>query len=83
MEKLNPKEKAQELIEKHKKYCFHNIDNDVIEQQIHNAKNVSLITVEQIITILDNLGQSIIHAKRNNSIDYWEEVRNEILNYEL
>ena len=75
---MTPEEKAKELIDKFKEYCFHNFDNDAEEQRINNAKECALITTEYLMKQLDNIGQSIIHAERNFRMNYWEQVRNEL-----
>ena len=61
---MNPKEKAQELFDKH----FEFVEALSAQNQIDNAKQCALITVDEIYK--NNTDES-----KNN---YWIEVKNEI-----
>lgn len=82
MERLKPKEKALDLIDKHKDYCFHNFDNDADEQRKENARLCSIITAEEIIEWCkpndEDCGFSL-----QPSLDYWTEVKLELENRQI
>ena len=61
---MNPKEKAQELFDKH----FEFVEALSAQNQIDNAKQCALITVDEIY-------QNNTDESKNN---YWIEVKNEI-----
>ncbi len=44
---MTPKEKAKELIDKLKGFCFHNFDYDAEEMRIGNAKECATILVKE------------------------------------
>ena len=63
---MTPKEKAQELVNKMRKYaqCEHYDSEDEIKQ-------CALIAVDEIITAIDNL-------QYERKTDFWQEVQTEI-----
>ena len=66
--KLTPKEKTKELIEK-----FSDLEDR--EMYIVKAKQCALIAVNEIISI-----KLLWFQKDTKDLDYWQEVRQELLN---
>ena len=65
---MTPKEKAEELVEK-----FSDLEDG--EMYIGKAKRCALITLDEIIGI-----KLLWFQKDTESLDYWQEVRQELLN---
>lgn len=76
---MTPKEKATELFIKH----FEFVEALSVSNQLENAKQCALITVDQMILVLPftdtnaSLNYYSIHLKK-----YLEQVKQEIKNYE-
>lgn len=68
---MTPKEKAKELFDKH----FEFVEALSVQNQIENAKQCALITVDEIIKPSFH-GYIYINSIGN----YWEEVKQEIKN---
>ena len=64
---MTPKEKAQELFDKH----FEFVEALSAQNQIDNAKQCAIITVDEIINAINPFGQFL-------GKDYWQEVKQEI-----
>ena len=74
---MTPKEKAEELVYKFKKYAYYpKTDDDRIfmNQLIKNAKQCAIIAVDEII---DNYEEKYKYCTTKI---YWEEVKQEIEN---
>jgi hypothetical protein len=73
---MTPKEKAEELVHKFKKYSYYpKTNNDMlfVNELNNNAKQCALIAVDEIIIALN------FHQWQNTKqIDYYIEVRQEI-----
>jgi len=69
---MTPKEKAQELYNK-----FYNTSSHPhhVESRKNNAKECALIAVDEIIASNPNLKWFV---KLDDSIKYWQDVKNEI-----
>jgi hypothetical protein len=68
---MTPKEKAEELVHKFKKYSYYpKTNNDMlfVNELNNNAKQCALIAVEQILEVIDS----------NYDYEYWDEVKSEI-----
>ena len=85
---MNQKEKAKELIEKYKPhmYCYmgsgmlsNTYDESVVLQ---NAVKCSIIAVEEIIENLEPLCISHLGTYSNPKIQFWQEIKKELENYE-
>jgi hypothetical protein len=72
---MNPKDKAEELIEYYMEFCF---DQELYRDEIlDSAKQCATKTVHEIIEALK------FHSWQNrNEIEYYEEVKQELKNYE-
>lgn len=66
--------KAKELIDKHKKWV-NQLEGSYSENEC--AKKAALITVDEILEVE---GKKMINGDINE-YEYWEQVKNEILNY--
>ena len=72
---MKPKEKAEELIDKFENYSFMDIDKKI--SSFNSAKQCALIAVDEIINtglLLD----SSIYVTVKTSLDYWQQVKQEI-----
>lgn len=85
---MNSKEKAKELIEKYKPhmYCYvgsgmlsNTYDESVVLQ---NAVECSIIAVDEIMENLERLCISPLGTYSNPKIPFWQEVKEELENYE-
>jgi hypothetical protein len=68
---MTPKEKAEELVHKFKKYSYYPTTNDdvlFVNQLNYNAKQCALIAVDQILEIIYS----------DYDWQYWYEVKQEI-----
>ena len=65
-----PKEKAKELVEKYAIWSWNEVYCDY-----EVAKQCALIAVDEIIRIEN-------HHKNNKWVEYWQEVKQELINYE-
>jgi hypothetical protein len=74
---MSPKEKADELVLKFKKYAYYPKTNDdevFINQLNNNAKSCALIAVDEILNVIsENTIEPFVF-----DIDYWQEVKQEI-----
>lgn len=71
---MTPKEKAIELFEKH----FEFVEALSASNQIENAKQCALITVDEIIKANPHSTPTIYGVPPYSTIKYWEEVKQEI-----
>jgi hypothetical protein len=72
---MKPKEKAEELIDKFENYSFMDIDKKI--SSFNSAKQCALVAVDEIINtglLLD----SSIYVMVKTSLDYWQQVKQEI-----
>lgn len=75
---MRPKEKAKELVEKFADYADNLFDKNLNLTPIIAAKKCALIAVDEILTL--NVFED--YSDWTNTIEYWEEVRQEIENYD-
>jgi hypothetical protein len=76
---MTPKEKAEKLILKFKKYAYYpKTDDDeiFINQLSKNSKQCALIAVDEII--LTNPHTNPFNTDVYSTMDYWKEVKKEI-----
>jgi hypothetical protein len=74
---MTPKEKALELIEGHFE-CIGSGYSGYYE----SAKGSALITVEEIVKVINCDGFYTTHIEDLNNLNYWDEVKQEIERYE-
>jgi hypothetical protein len=73
---MNAKEKAKELIDKMWIYAIPNANGSW-----NNAKQSALICVDEILEsleLIEELNSAFLSQYKNNNIDYWQEVKQEI-----
>jgi hypothetical protein len=78
---MTPKEKADELVLKFKKYAYYPKTNDdevFINQLNNNAKQCALIAVDEIINGYEFDILYIEHKRIMDNINFWDEVKQEI-----
>ena len=80
MTRLTPKDKAKELIDKCKEYCFHNFDNDAEEQRMNNAKQCALILADEFIEWCKPDSDEDCGFSLAPSYNYWNSVKLELEN---
>ena len=80
---MTPKEKAKELIEKHKPYAYCYMGSGMLTNTYCDiaatmmAKKCAHITVDEVI---DTLSKNWLSAKREGLITFWKSVKIEIDN---
>jgi hypothetical protein len=70
---MTPKEKAEELVDKFKRYAYYPTTNDdvlFVNQLNYNAKQCALIAVNEIL--------NAVTAIADKRYDYWKEVKQEL-----
>lgn len=72
--KQSPKEKAKEIVEK---YMFKVLNYDGSGQNSYKGKQCALIAVDEI---LDIDCKSMNEEDFDNHIEYWQEVKQELVN---
>jgi hypothetical protein len=74
---MTPKEKAEELVHKFKKYSYYpKTNNDMlfVNELNNNAKQCALIAVDEILDLID----TIYDYDREELDPYWKQVKQEI-----
>ena len=79
---MNPKAKAENLIEKFiPNTRIWNDEKKIWEDCIESAKRCAFIAVDEIINSLENYGKESDELQNmENDFRYWQEVRQELLN---
>ena len=78
---MNPKAKAENLIEKFIPNTRIWNDEKGWEDCMESAKRCALITVDEIINSLENYGKESDELQNmENDFRYWQEVKQELLN---
>lgn len=72
---MNPKEKAQELIDKFSDYATPTFDEESKFSTYNSSKQCALISVDEIMHVLSILPYGMQYL---SEIDYWEGVKEEI-----
>ena len=78
---MTAKEKADELLEKFEPYADYQ-ECDVFterENMLKNAKQCALIAVDEIIDLINEI---VYFREWDNSMNYWNDVKQEIESYE-
>jgi hypothetical protein len=73
---MEPKEKAEELVDKFENYSFMDIDKRI--SSFNSAKQCALIAVDEICEILEDNGLTFIEYHDRTTIEYWLQVKQEI-----
>jgi hypothetical protein len=74
---MTPKEKAEELVHKFKKYSYYpKTNNDMlfVNELNNNAKQCALIAADEILDLID----TIYDYDREELDPYWKQVKQEI-----
>jgi hypothetical protein len=74
---MTPKEKAEELVHKFKKYSYYpKTNNDMlfVNELNNNAKQCALIAVDEILDLID----TIYDYDRESLDPYWKQVKQEL-----
>ena len=76
---MNPREKAKQIIDKY----IPLVESFTEIGRLENAKKCALITVDEMIDYLNHIIlQEYGHKKIDIGQSYWQEVKQEIQNYE-
>lgn len=68
---LEPKQKAEELVEKYKEYTYYNFTDDYVEEdKKYNAIQCAIIAVEEIIKSRPSKPNDY-----TDTLGYWQEVK--------
>jgi hypothetical protein len=74
---MTPKEKAEELVHKFKKYSYYpKTNNDMlfVNELNNNVKQCALIAVDEILDLID----TIYDYDRESLDPYWKQVKQEL-----
>jgi len=75
---MTPQEKAKEIFNKYEKKLMYDYKNYHYKYNLEHCKQCTLIAVDEILNLM--IKEFKWDVKHNGNIEYWQEVKQQILN---